>query len=175
MHAKNLNLNSYIYVLYYKYITYILTHKPSFYPYKIIYFICNGGVGTASQRYLCIQWHGDMLMTSHKQRQIKKSIKLADIDVRLPIGICQSQDCSMFCNEKCKRLKWWVSSKNVCLFWFFTSQSTFYQSCWDRSSWVETVLSRGYNGHVNILSLFIKIERETFPFREGYHLSERHF
>ena len=27
-----------------------------------------------------------------------------------------------------------------CLFWFFTSQSTIFQSCQDRSSWVEPVL-----------------------------------
>ena len=31
----------------------------------------------------------------------------------------------------------------VCLFWFFTSKSTISQSCWDRSSWVEPVLSSG--------------------------------
>ena len=30
-----------------------------------------------------------------------------------------------------------------CLFWFFTSQSTIFQSWWDRSTWVELVLSSG--------------------------------
>ena len=29
----------------------------------------------------------------------------------------------------------------VCLVWFFMSQSTIFQSCWDRSSWFEQVLS----------------------------------
>ena len=28
-----------------------------------------------------------------------------------------------------------------CLIWFFASQSTIFQLCWDRSSWVEPVLS----------------------------------
>ena len=31
----------------------------------------------------------------------------------------------------------------VCLYWFFMSQSTIFQSCWDGSSLVEPVLSRG--------------------------------
>ena len=30
----------------------------------------------------------------------------------------------------------------ICLIWFLTSQSTIFQSCWDRSSWVEPVLSK---------------------------------
>ena len=30
----------------------------------------------------------------------------------------------------------------VCLIWFFTSQSTIFQVCWDGSSWVEPVLSK---------------------------------
>ena len=32
-----------------------------------------------------------------------------------------------------------------CLFWFFTFQSTIFQSSWNRSSWVESALSRGYS------------------------------
>ena len=31
----------------------------------------------------------------------------------------------------------------VILMWFFTSQSTIFQSYWDMSSWAEPVLSRG--------------------------------
>ena len=30
----------------------------------------------------------------------------------------------------------------VCLIWFFTSQSTIFQLCWDRLSWFEPVLSK---------------------------------
>ena len=40
------------------------------------------------------------------------------------------------------------------VFWFFTSQSAFFQSCCDRSSWDEPVLSRGSclaQGHQKIL------------------------
>ena len=33
----------------------------------------------------------------------------------------------------------------VCLIWFFRSKSTFFQSCRDRSSWVEPVQSRRYS------------------------------
>ena len=33
----------------------------------------------------------------------------------------------------------------ICLILFFTSQSTFFQSCWDRSSWIKPVLSRGHS------------------------------
>ena len=42
------------------------------------------------------------------------------------------------------------------VFWFFTSQSAFFQSCCDRSSWDELVLSRGSclaQGHQKILHL----------------------
>ena len=30
----------------------------------------------------------------------------------------------------------------VSYIWFFTSQSTIFQLCWDRSSWIEPVLSK---------------------------------
>ena len=30
----------------------------------------------------------------------------------------------------------------ICLIWFFTSQPTIFQLCWDRSSWAEPVLSK---------------------------------
>ena len=35
-----------------------------------------------------------------------------------------------------------VQSDVFCLIWFFISQSTIFQLCWDRSSWVEPVLSK---------------------------------
>ena len=41
--------------------------------------------------------------------------------------------------EKCHRKYHWSF---VYLIWFFTSQSTIFQLCWDRSSWVEPVLSK---------------------------------
>ena len=34
---------------------------------------------------------------------------LADINISLPIGVYQITDCSMFCIEKCKQLKCWLS------------------------------------------------------------------
>ena len=48
--AKNLHFNPYIYILYYQSnMTYNLTPSSACYPLKMIYFICNRGVGTAIQ------------------------------------------------------------------------------------------------------------------------------
>ena len=63
--AKNLHFNPYIYILYYQSnMPYNLTPILACYPFKMIYFICNGGVGTAIQRNSCTQHHVDTLITS---------------------------------------------------------------------------------------------------------------
>ena len=65
MQAKNLHFNPYIYILYYQSnMPYNLTSNPACYPFKIICFICNRGVGTASQQNSCMQRHEDMLIMS---------------------------------------------------------------------------------------------------------------
>ena len=49
--AENMNFKPYIYILYYKsYLLNYLPPNPASYPYKIKYFICNGGVATARER-----------------------------------------------------------------------------------------------------------------------------
>ena len=63
--AKNLHFNCHIYILYYQSnMWYNLTSSPACYPFKMIYFICNEGVGTASQHNSCTQRHEDMLIAS---------------------------------------------------------------------------------------------------------------
>ena len=49
--ALNMNFKPYIYILYYQSNLLIyLPPNPMSYPYKVKYFICNGGVGTARAR-----------------------------------------------------------------------------------------------------------------------------
>ena len=56
-----LNFNPYNYILYYQSnMPYNLTPSPACYPFKMIYFICNKGVGTATQQKACTQCHDDM-------------------------------------------------------------------------------------------------------------------
>ena len=43
----------------------------------------------------------------------------------------------------------------VCLIWFFTFQSSFFQLCRDRSSWVEPVLSK-VKGHNAVMPVRLK-------------------
>ena len=46
--AENMNFNPYVYILYYQSnLLYYLPPNNSSYPYKMIHFICNGGVRTA--------------------------------------------------------------------------------------------------------------------------------
>ena len=53
--AKHLNFNPYIYILYYQSnMPYNLTPSPAqCYPFRINYFICNGGVGAACRQNSC--------------------------------------------------------------------------------------------------------------------------
>ena len=46
----NFNSESYIYILYYQSNLLILLPKPTSYPYKMKYFICKAGVGTARKQ-----------------------------------------------------------------------------------------------------------------------------
>ena len=56
----------YSYILYYQSnIPYNLTPSSACYPFKNIYFICNGDVGTASQRSQYHVRHSDTIITSH--------------------------------------------------------------------------------------------------------------
>ena len=61
--AKNLNFNSYIYILYYQSnMPYNLTYTCSeCYPFKTICFICKGGVATASRQSSSAQRYYDAL------------------------------------------------------------------------------------------------------------------
>ena len=54
LQAQNMNFNPDIYILYYQSnLLNYLPPNPASYPYKMKYFICNGGVGTARERNLC--------------------------------------------------------------------------------------------------------------------------
>ena len=109
MQAKNLNFNRYIYILNYQ-SNKIVHLAPSFLPFKMIYFIYTGDVGTASQRNSCTQLmairqlrHGDTIITSNKHD--KQIWSLAELNVSPPKARVGSCDCVMFCTEKCKFLK----------------------------------------------------------------------
>ena len=52
--AEKMNFNPYIYILYYKSnLLNYLPPNPASYPYKMKYFICNRGVGTAREQNSC--------------------------------------------------------------------------------------------------------------------------
>ena len=83
--SLKMNFNPYIYNLYYQSNLLIyLSPNPFIYPYKIKYFICNGGAGTARE-----QTREHSVVTIREWRHInvdKQRTLLAGVDVILPWG-----------------------------------------------------------------------------------------
>ena len=104
-----MNFNPYIYILYYQ--SNLLNYLPpdlASYPYKMEYYICNTGVGTARRELINIKsWR---YVNGVTQMSINKELYWLTLTLLRLEAWSRSHDISMFCIEKCKQPEMLVSS-----------------------------------------------------------------
>ena len=103
-------------------------------------------LGTVSKTFY---WRVNVLLNSCKQNNHCHSWLAGQLIMFIapPMFIINDRRrmyiCELLSDFKITLLIFACADAMFCLFWFFKPQSTIFQQCWNRSSWVEPVLHRG--------------------------------